>query len=80
MADYEQLVLRDSDDQPQYSATGTASSIMANRISYFLDVHGPSQTVDTGCSASLAAVHDACKSLILGEIDTVSFLGRFGTP
>nr|UPN67560.1 hypothetical protein [Pestalotiopsis sp.] len=67
--DYEQIVLRDSDDQPQYSATGTASSILANRISYFLDVHGPSQTVDTGCSASLAAVHDACKSLILGETD-----------
>nr|APX44010.1 polyketide synthase [Pestalotiopsis microspora] len=69
--DYEQIALRDRDDQPQYSATGTASSILANRISYFLDIHGPSQTVDTGCSASLAAIHDACKSLLSRETDAV---------
>ncbi|ETS77656.1 hypothetical protein PFICI_09718 [Pestalotiopsis fici W106-1] len=66
-----QIVLRDRDDQPQYSATGTANSILANRISYFLDIHGPSQTVDTGCSASLAAIHDGCKSLLSRETDAV---------
>ncbi|WP_218081862.1 type I polyketide synthase [Anthocerotibacter panamensis] len=52
-----------------YSPTGHALSIAANRLSYFLDVHGPSLVVDTACSSSLMAVHLACQSLWLGEVD-----------
>lgn len=44
---------------------------MSNRLSYFLDVSGPSMTIDTGCSASLVCVHQACKSLLTGESDMV---------
>ncbi|MFD0318988.1 SDR family NAD(P)-dependent oxidoreductase [Streptomyces flavalbus] len=40
---------------------------LANRLSYHLDVHGPSLTVDTACSASLTALHLACESLRRGE-------------
>ncbi|MBN9228887.1 MULTISPECIES: SDR family NAD(P)-dependent oxidoreductase [Legionella] len=40
---------------------------VANRISYFLDVHGPSFVVDTACSSSLAAIHLACESLLRGD-------------
>lgn len=37
---------------------------IANRVSYFLDIHGPSFVIDTACSSSLAAIHLACESLI----------------
>ena len=50
-----------------YYGTGNAWSIAANRLSYFLDWHGPSWAVDTACSSSLVAVHQACQSLLHGE-------------
>jgi malonyl CoA-acyl carrier protein transacylase len=50
-----------------YYGTGNALSITANRLSYFLDWHGPSWAVDTACSSSLVAVHQACQSLSQGE-------------
>ncbi|MBZ5521036.1 MAG: SDR family NAD(P)-dependent oxidoreductase [Acidobacteriia bacterium] len=45
---------------------GSPSSI-ANRVSYFFNLHGPSMAVDTMCSSSLTAIHLACQSLIQGE-------------
>ncbi|WP_372156758.1 SDR family NAD(P)-dependent oxidoreductase [Xanthomonas campestris pv. fici] len=45
----------------------TSFSSMANRISYFLDIRGPSVPVDTMCSSSLTAIHQACRSLADGE-------------
>ncbi|AKN15834.1 polyketide synthase [Mycobacterium haemophilum DSM 44634] len=55
-----------STDLPQvdgWSNTGGAMSIIANRLSYFLDLRGPSVAVDTACSSSLVAIHLACQSL-----------------
>lgn len=65
--DYEQVVLRDPDWAPQYAATGTGNAILANRISYQFNLRGPSQTIDTGCSASLVAVHNGCQDLRTGR-------------
>ncbi|CEJ93554.1 Putative Polyketide synthase [[Torrubiella] hemipterigena] len=65
--DYEQICLRDPDWQPQYAATGNGIAIMSNRISYSFNMHGPSMTVDTGCSGSLVSVHLAAQSLRNGE-------------
>jgi acyl transferase domain-containing protein/NADPH:quinone reductase-like Zn-dependent oxidoreductase/acyl carrier protein len=52
-----------------YTGTGTSHSILANRLSYLLDLRGPSISVDTACSASLVAMHLACESLRSGESD-----------
>lgn len=52
-----------------YIGTGTAHSMLANRLSYLLDVHGPSLTVDTACSSSLTALHLAISALRRRECD-----------
>lgn len=66
-ADYPDLLSQDLDSIPTYFASGTARSILSNRISYFFDWHGPSVTIDTACSSSLVAVHNAVQSLRAGE-------------
>ncbi|KAL4945238.1 hypothetical protein BDV06DRAFT_231409 [Aspergillus oleicola] len=65
--DWDGMVSRDMESYPQYGATGTARSIMSNRISYFFDWHGPCMTIDTACSSSLVAVHQAIQTLHSGE-------------
>lgn len=52
-----------------YSGTGNALSIAANRISYTLDLRGPSLSIDTACSSSLVAAHLAVRSLRAKECD-----------
>ncbi len=48
---------------------GGAASILSARISYFLNLKGPSLAIDTACSASLVAIAEACNSLILGNCE-----------
>ncbi len=52
----------------EYNRSGSLASI-ANRLSYVLNVHGPSMTLDTMCSSSLTAIHLASQDLRLGRID-----------
>ena len=66
-SDYGGLQLSDPDRVGAHDGTGSAHSIAANRLSYLLDLRGPSMAVDTACSSSLVAVHLACQSLYLGE-------------
>ncbi|MFC7448478.1 type I polyketide synthase [Rhodococcus daqingensis] len=49
--------------------SGNGYFMTANRISYQLDLRGPSIAVDTACSSSLVAVHMACAALRAGECD-----------
>jgi len=65
--DYSEMLGRDAETIPAYTATGNGFSILSNRISYFFDLKGPSMTLDTACSASLSALHLACQSLRTGE-------------
>jgi len=48
-------------------ALGNDLAMMATRVSYKLDLRGPSYALHTACSTSLVAVHLACQSLLLGE-------------
>ena len=50
-----------------YSSTGNAHSVLANRVSYFFDLHGPSEAIDTACSSSLVAIHRAIESIASGS-------------
>ena len=52
-----------------YVATGAVPSVGPNRISYFLDWHGPSEPVETACSSSLVALHRAVQSMRAGDCD-----------
>ncbi|MDW6057207.1 beta-ketoacyl synthase N-terminal-like domain-containing protein [Streptomyces sp. FXJ1.4098] len=52
-----------------HTLTGAAQSIIPNRISYLLDLRGPSVAVDTACSSSLTAVHQAVAALRDGSCD-----------
>ena len=52
-----------------HSATGTAHSIAANRISYCFNLHGASVAMDTACSSALTAVHTACQHIWAGRGD-----------
>lgn len=73
--DYEQMCLKDPDDAPQYAATGNGIALMSNRISHYFNLHGPSMTIDTGCSASLVCFHQACQSLLSNESDMAIVAG-----
>ena len=65
--DYELLSTRDIYDMPHNSATGNGRTMLANRLSWFFDLQGPSIMMDTACSSSLTAVHLAAQALRSGE-------------
>nr|WP_327534998.1 polyketide synthase Pks13 [uncultured Mycolicibacterium sp.] len=69
--DYQFLSVSDPTTAHPYAITGTASSIIANRVSYFYDFRGPSMAIDTACSSSLVAIHEGVKALRAKESDVV---------
>lgn len=80
--DYGRRLLEDIPHTGAYAVNGTTYYGIANRISYFLDLRGPSLAVDTACAGSLTALHMACQSLRIGEspITIVSGVNIMATP
>ncbi|MDA0636081.1 beta-ketoacyl synthase N-terminal-like domain-containing protein [Nonomuraea sp. MCN248] len=68
-ADYGARLLEDLPQIEAWTGIGAATCAVANRVSYSLDLRGPSMAIDTACSASLVALHLAAQSLRLGESD-----------
>ncbi|KAL2864803.1 type I polyketide synthase [Aspergillus lucknowensis] len=57
--DWLELACKDTENADRYRAIGTGGFALANRVSYEYDLRGPSITLQTGCSASLIALHEA---------------------
>ena len=67
--DYRELLLSKVKRVASYFVTGTLECVLANRISYFFGLKGKSQMVDTGCSGSLVAMHEAISAIERGDIE-----------
>ncbi|PWQ99245.1 type I polyketide synthase [Leucothrix arctica] len=61
--DYHTLMSENPEVIDSYVSTGVLDSLLANRLSYALDLQGPSLSVDTACSSALSALYLACQSL-----------------
>ena len=76
---YSELLARSRGQAGSSSATGMVPSLGPNRISYLLDLHGPSEPVETACSSSLVAIHRAmlalrhghCEMAIVGGVQAI---------
>ncbi|MEO3978985.1 beta-ketoacyl synthase N-terminal-like domain-containing protein [Streptomyces sp. CAU 1734] len=73
--EWAQLHLTDYAKVTAQVGSGNGYCMTANRVSYHLDLKGPSLAVDTACSSSLVAVHLACNALLSGECDTAIAAG-----
>ncbi|KAK0639938.1 hypothetical protein B0T16DRAFT_338800 [Cercophora newfieldiana] len=74
-AEYEASFTRDQEDVIPGTSTGLSRSILSNRINHFLDVTGPSITLDTACSSTLVAVDMACSYLESHQADGMFVCG-----
>ncbi|MGH8077475.1 MAG: beta-ketoacyl synthase N-terminal-like domain-containing protein, partial [Lysobacter sp.] len=67
--DYIDLMATNQAQLDGYSASGTSHAILVNRVSFLLNLHGPSAPLDTACSSSLVALHRAIESIHTGSCD-----------
>ncbi|KAM6485142.1 putative polyketide synthase [Trichoderma sp. SZMC 28011] len=67
--DYHEALVRDEDRLPRFMLVGTWNPMSSNRISHFFDFRGASMTLETGCSTTLVALHQAVQSLRNREAD-----------
>lgn len=67
--DYEKILEQAGEERRGEAFTGMSSAILAARISYYLNLKGPSIAIDTACSSSLVAIHEACESILSGNCE-----------
>ena len=64
------VILKNFSSNDSYSRhIGNSNHFLATKVSYLLNLTGPSLNIQTGCSTSLVAVIEACKSLLAGECE-----------
>ena len=74
-SDWTSMAMSSPAEMTPHRGTGGGYCMAANRVSYHLDLHGPSMTVDTACSSSLVAVHQAASAIRSGDIDIAIVAG-----
>ncbi len=74
-SDGHQGILEGTEKYSATAATGSLTSMAANRLSFILDVKGPSETIDVACSSSLVAIKKATDVLLSGEVDLAIVAG-----
>ncbi|MCG6892284.1 MAG: SDR family NAD(P)-dependent oxidoreductase, partial [Desulfobacteraceae bacterium] len=67
--DYVELLRENASGIDAFASTGMSHCILANRISFLLDINGPSEPIDTACSSSLVAVHRAVEAMSTGSCE-----------
>ncbi|KLU89210.1 hypothetical protein MAPG_08184, partial [Magnaporthiopsis poae ATCC 64411] len=75
VTDFITMQLKDAEYTHRYTATGSGTTILANRISHVFNLKGPSFVIDTACSSSLYCLHAACSALWQGECDSAVVAG-----
>ncbi|MFC4104096.1 SDR family NAD(P)-dependent oxidoreductase [Paenibacillus xanthanilyticus] len=66
---YNELIAKSGHPIDGHYASGTMASVGPNRLSYFLNIHGPSEPVETACSSSLVAIYRAVQAIRSGASD-----------
>ncbi|KAK7990128.1 C6 finger domain-containing protein [Apiospora arundinis] len=72
--DYSRLLMEDLPNIEPWMGIGTAPHGIPNRISYHLNLMGPSAAVDAACASGLVAIHMGCRAILDGE-STVALVG-----
>ncbi|KAH6645401.1 hypothetical protein BKA67DRAFT_664483 [Truncatella angustata] len=73
--DFTRLLAKDPDTMPRTAITGTSPSLLANKVSWFYNLTGPSMHVDSACSSSLTALDLACQALRNGSASQAVVIG-----
>ncbi|KAI1075939.1 lovastatin nonaketide synthase [Whalleya microplaca] len=68
-ADYQQMTFKDHDFRHNYAATGVDVGIISARIGNTFNFYGPSALINTACSSSVYAIHNACHALRAKDCD-----------
>jgi acyl transferase domain-containing protein len=71
LKDYGAIQHRDPEYEAESITIGIATALLSNRVSHFLNIHGPSMTVDTACSAGLTSLDVACRYLDSHQADAM---------
>lgn len=67
--DYLQYLRARNESDSGQTFLGNSTSVLAARIGYMLNLHGPTVSLDTACSSSLVALHLACQAIRSGDCD-----------
>ncbi|KAL9028248.1 MAG: hypothetical protein Q9196_003360 [Gyalolechia fulgens] len=74
-SDYQQMSIRDPDFRHNYAATGVDPGIISNRVGHTFNLKGPSFTINTACSSSIYAIHNACNALRANDCEAAITAG-----